>query len=92
VRDAADTIDLPPRLTYQLVPYTASNNFPQHRIFWNEQQRIPMRGFERPIRIGFVFQGVGAGEKSASHIAIRKATQLNETRFKLPMLHCFVRV
>lgn len=78
---------------YQLLPYTKGHNFPQDRIFWNNDASVHhTRKFERPIRVGFVFQGIGNGELSYEHIAIRKATRLAEDRFKLPMLNCFVHV
>ena len=76
---------------WQLLPYTAGRNYITDKIWWNRQViRTPYMMF--PITVGFVFQGVGAGERSNNHVAVRKATQRAEDRFKLPMVHCFLHV
>jgi hypothetical protein len=78
--------------TWQLLPYSGTeSDYTNETIWWN-QQFVPSRQMHRPITVGFVFQGIGAGERSDNTVAIRKATQLAEDRFKLPMIHCFVRV
>jgi len=76
---------------WQLLPYTAGRNYITDKIWWNRQViRTPY--MMRPITVGFVFQGVGAGERSDNHVAVRKATMRAEDRFKLPMVHCFLHV
>ena len=76
---------------WQLLPYTAGRNYITDKIWWNRQViRTPY--MMSPITVGFVFQGVGAGERSDNHVAVRKATQRAEDRFKLPMVHCFLHV
>ena len=78
--------------TWQLLPYSGTEaDYTNETIWWN-QQIVANRQMHRPITVGFVFQGIGAGERSDHTVAIRKATQLAEDRFKLPMIHCFVRV
>ena len=78
--------------TWQLLPYSGfDDDYIDDPIWWNPQI-IPSRQMHCPITVGFVFQGIGAGERSDVGISIRKATQLAEDRFKLPMVHCFVRV
>lgn len=60
-------------------------------VFWNEKMHLT-NAFHRAIRVGYVFQEVGRGERSNEPIAIRMATQLAESRFKLPLIHSFLRV
>jgi len=67
------------------------NNYKKLRIWWSEQT-VESRKFKRPICVGWVFQGLGSGELSDSSTAIRKATQLAESRFQLPMIHAFLHV
>lgn len=77
---------------WQLLPYSGRpGEYTQDPIWWNNQM-IASPQMHRPITVGFVFQGIGVGERSDHSVAIRKATQLSEDRFKLPMVHCFVRV
>jgi hypothetical protein len=78
--------------TWQLLPYSGTDSDYTNETIWWNQQIVPSRQMHRPITVGFVFQGIGAGERSDHTVAIRKATQLAEDRFKLPMIHCFVRV
>jgi hypothetical protein len=78
--------------TWQLLPYSGTDSDYTNEVIWWNEQIVPSRQMFRPITVGFVFQGIGAGERSDSTVAIRKATQLAEDRFKLPMIHCFVRV
>ena len=99
-RDYADTVGhkrQAPRspfdaTTWQLLPYSGTEADYTHATIWWNQQIVPNLRMHRPITVGFVFQGIGAGERSDHTVAIRKATQLAEDRFKLPMIHCFVRV
>jgi hypothetical protein len=76
---------------WQLLPYTEGQNYISDKIWWNRQV-VRNRYMMFPITVGFVFQGVGAGERSDNHVAVRKATQRAEDRFKLPMVHCFLHV
>ena len=77
---------------WQLLPYSGRpGEYTQDPIWWNTQMIASPR-MHRPITVGFVFQGIGAGERSDHSVAIRKATQLSEDRFKLPLVNCFVRV
>ena len=78
--------------TWQLLPYSGTDSDYTTEVIWWNPQIVPSRQMFRPITVGFVFQGIGAGERSDHTVAIRKATQLAEDRFKLPMIHCFVRV
>lgn len=78
--------------TWQLLPYSGTDSDYTTDVIWWNQQIVPGRQMHRPITVGFVFQGIGAGERSDHTVAIRKATQLAQDRFKLPMIHCFVRV
>jgi hypothetical protein len=78
--------------TWQLLPYSGTDSDYTNEVIWWNEQIVPSRQMFRPITVGFVFQGIGAGERSDHTVAIRKATQLAEDRFKLPMIHCFVRV
>jgi hypothetical protein len=78
--------------TWQLLPYSGTEADYTEEVIWWNPQIVPGRLMHRPITVGFVFQGIGAGERSDQTVAIRKATQLAEDRFKLPMIHCFVRV
>jgi len=75
----------------QLLPYTEGQNYATDKIWWNTQSVVG-RNFRRPICVGFVFQSLGAGETSDDHVAIRKATQMVNARFKLPMIHTFLHV
>jgi hypothetical protein len=78
--------------SWQLLPYSGrASDYTTEPVWWNPQL-IATHQMQRPIEVGFVFQGIGAGERSDQTMAIRKATQLAEARFKLPMIHCFVRV
>jgi len=83
--------ELPVRTVKQLLPYTDGRNYGQDDIWWNKQA-IRTREMSNPICVGWVFQGIGAGERSDHALAIRRATQLDEDRFKLPILHSFLNV
>lgn len=79
---------------WQLLPISApSMKQPTDNmvVFWNDKMRLAPN-YYRAIRIGYVYQDVGRGEQSNEAIAIRMATQLAETRFKLPLIYCFLRV
>lgn len=75
---------------WQLLPWSNKDLSPQN-VHWHNQV-IASPTLKRPIRVGWIYQTIGAGEMSKNHVAIRKATQISEERFKLPMLHAFVRV
>lgn len=82
---------------WQLLPMTEGRP-PAHRsdyrelkVWWSEQT-IESSDYKRPICAGWVFQGLGAGELSDDAVAIRKATQVGENRFRLPMIHTFLHV
>jgi hypothetical protein len=74
---------------WQLLPYTT--DYTTDKIWWNTQAMLN-HNYRRPISVGFVFQSLGQGELSDDAIAIRKATQMVNERFKLPMIHAFLRV
>ena len=87
---------------WQLLPYSEgystdsqgeviSANYKPLKIWWSDQT-LESRKFKRPLCVGWVFQGIGGGELSDSSSAIRKATQLAESRFQLPMIHAFLHV
>ena len=86
---------------WQLLPYSEgwtetshglrSVNFQPVRV-WGNPQLIRSRTYKRPICAGWVFQGIGAGEISDEAVSIRKATQIAEDRFRLPMVHSFLHV
>ena len=76
---------------WQLLPHTARNAHVSDQIWWNTQAIVGLN-YRRPIRVGFVFQSLGAGETSDDNVAIRKATQMVNERFQLPMIHTFLRV
>ena len=95
-------IDPDPERCWQLLPYSEGvttdtqgevigANYKELRIWWSDQT-VESRTFKRPICVGWVFQGLGRGELSDSSSAIRKATQLAESRFQLPMIHAFLHV
>jgi hypothetical protein len=97
--DGATAQELPKSSTrWQLLPYSeghdSSNrsfNYKPVKVWWSEQS-IAHREFKRPHCVGWVFQGLGKGELSDNGVAIRQATQLGETRFKLPMIYTFLHV
>jgi len=98
--DGADNTDKDPASStcWQLLPYTEgrdgenrSLNYKPVQVWWSEQS-IPHREYKRPYCVGWVFQGLGKGELSNETVAIRQATQLCESRFKLPMVHAFLHV
>lgn len=86
---------------WQLLPYSGAATDDEHgyggvnykpvKVWWSEQT-VESRTYKRPFCVGWVFQGIGAGEVSDSRVAIRKATQLAESRFQLPMIHAFLHV
>ncbi len=83
---------------WQLLPYSEgrddsnrSYNYKPVKVWWSEQVIAHMT-FKRPLCVGWVFQGLGKGERSDNGVAIRQATQLGESRFKLPMIHTFLHV
>ena len=83
---------------WQLLPmagYTPEENeqsdYRPLKVWWAEQYLMSRR-YKRPICAGWVFQGVGTGEVSNNAVAIRKATQISENRFKLPMVNAFLHV
>lgn len=79
---------------WQLLPFRIGQDNSSDKssnAFWNDSMKI-LDGTHRPIRVGYVFQEVGNGEQSSSNIAIREATQLGESRFRLPLIHGFLRV
>lgn len=76
---------------WQLLPYTAHDSS-DDKIWWNKSQKVLGDSYSRPICVGFVYNSLGAGEVSSDHIAIRKATQMDNERFKLPMIHTFLNV
>lgn len=82
--------DVARRIYWQLLPFCGSKD-DSAMIQWNNQV-IASHSIRRPIRAGWVFQAIGAGEVSHNHIAIRKATQVAEDRFQLPLLNAFVHV
>ena len=80
---------------WQLLPHSddqrASSDYQPVRV-WGNDQLIRSRTYKRPICAGWVFQGIGAGEMSDDAVSIRKATQIGEDRFRLPMVHSFLHV
>lgn len=44
------------------------------------------------IPVGFVYQGLGEGEKVTDTVAVVKATSQGASRFKLPLIHAFLKV
>jgi hypothetical protein len=83
---------------WQLLPYTEgrdtnhrSLNYKPLKVWWSDQS-IAHQEYKRPFCAGWVYQGLGKGELSNDSIAIRQATQLCESRFKLPMIHAFLHV
>lgn len=74
---------------WQLLPY--KSDYSTDKIWWNTQANVNQE-YRRPISVGFVFQSLGQGEISDDNIAIRKATQMVNERFKLPMINAFLRV
>lgn len=81
---------------WQLLPYTNAA-MPQNQAYkplkvWWSEQSLASGQYKRPICAGWVFQGLGKGELSDDSVAIRMATQLAESRFKLPMIHAFLHV
>lgn len=79
---------------WQLLPITDNahnNDYRPLKVWWSEQT-IAARQYRRPICAGWVFQGIGAGEVSDNAVAIRKATQISENRFRLPMVNAFLHV
>ena len=82
---------------WQLLPYSnaaepgGSSAYKPMKVWWSEQSVTALQ-YKRPICAGWVFQGLGKGELSDSSVAIRKATQLGESRFTLPMVHAFLHV
>ena len=87
---------------WQLLPYSegwtrtadrglTSMNYQPVRV-WNNTQLVQSRAYRRPICVGWVFQGLGPGEVSDEAVSIRKATQICEDRFRLPMIHTFLHV
>ena len=75
---------------WQLLPYSGSKKDYEHIQWKNEVIASPT--IKRPIRAGWVFQSLGAGEMPTDATAVRKATQVAENRFQLPMLHAFLNV
>ena len=78
------------KLYWQLLPFSG-NKKDYQKIQWNNQI-IASPTIKHPICAGWVYQTIGAGEVSKSHLAIRKATQLGEQRFSLPMINVFIHV
>ena len=76
---------------WQLLPFSHHETNTVDKIWWN-QQTVLFPNYKRPICVGFVFQSLGAGETSDEYVAIRKATQLVNERFQLPMIHTFLNV
>ena len=85
---------------WQLLPYSdvagahvsaSCRDYKKLNIWWSDQT-VESREFQRPTCVGWVYQGLGRGELSDSSAAIRKATQLAESRFQLPMIHAFLHV
>jgi len=90
------------RKCWQLLPYTEGRaelpsggtvglNYKEVKVWWSDQT-IESGDYRRPLCAGWVFQGLGKGELSDSSVAIRQATQVGESRFKLPMIHAFLHV
>jgi len=90
------------RKCWQLLPYneghaehqdghTVGVNYKEVKVWWSDQT-IESRMYKRPICAGWVYQGLGAAEISSDGVAIRKATQVGESRFSLPMIHAFLHV
>ena len=82
---------------WQLLPYSnaamasGGQAYKPMKVWWSEQS-VPAMQYKRPICAGWVYQGLGKGELSDNSVAIRKATQLSESRFTLPMVHAFLHV
>ena len=79
---------------YQLLPYdgdNASSGVTNMKV-WHNEQSIKGVNFTHPICTGWVFQSLGGGELSDEYQAIRKATQLAQDRFRLPMVNAFLHV
>jgi len=97
--DGPTAAELPNSSTrWQLLPYSEgrdksnrSFNYKPVKVWWSEQS-IAHQAYKRPLCVGWVFQGLGKGELSDESVAIRQATQLGESRFKLPMIHTFLHV
>jgi len=90
------------RECWQLLPYVdgdrtkadgsvVSINYQPLRVWWSDSI-VSSRRYKLPICVGWVFQGPGAGERSDDAAAIRRATQMCEDRFRLPMIHTFLHV
>ena len=93
-RMAVETTKELPNGVWQLLPVSSPDYKMQDKnlnILWDTRMNV-VPGFHRAISIGYVFQEVGKGERSNHAVAIRLATQLAEERFKLPLIHCFLRV
>lgn len=89
---SSEDVEAPDNRTFwQLLPYSPSANHRSDKVWWNEQS-ILFPDYKRPVCVGFVFQSLGAREVSDEHVAIRKATQLANERFQLPMIHSFLNV
>ena len=78
------------KLYWQLLPFSGSKTDYQ-KIQWNNQV-IASPTIKHPICAGWVYQSIGAGEMSKSHLAIRMATQVGEQRFMLPLINVFIHV
>ena len=82
------------RSVWQLLPY--DKDMPPHLEdnlnVWHNDQIVKSKHYLSPICAGWVFQTIGNGEISSNKLAIRKATQLGENRFCLPIVHVFLNV
>ena len=90
LNDTVSTLQKTQKLYWQLLPFSGDKR-DYCKIQWNNQV-IASPTVKHPICAGWVFQSIGAGEVSRSHLAIRKATQLGEQRFMLPVINVFVHV
>ena len=76
---------------WQLIPFDERDTAMKTQAWTNPQ--VPVMGFyKHMVVVGFVFQHIGKGEECNNRAAVRRATQLNSERFKLPVIPAFVRV
>lgn len=71
---------------FQLAPVMKNTSLPNHSY------TISIEGQHPPIRVGWIFQSIGAGEQSHEDVVDRCLYTDDRARFTLPMVHAFVRI
>ena len=75
-----------------LLPFQEKARAGYRPALWQNNNSAIGRNTHKRVCVGWLFQGVGAGEASTDKAAIRAAEKVDGCRFKLPMLNAFLKV